>query len=61
MVNRGYVKVICLALKGQCHEIFVCWFFHRIVVPLEVPWDDIDVFRKFVEIFDKKSAQLCSV
>ena len=50
-------------LKGQCHEIFVCWFFNQIalLVPLEVPWDDFDIFRKFAEIFDNKSAQGCMI
>ena len=39
-------------LKGQCAETFDRWFFHQIAPPdpLEVPWDNFDIYQKFAEI-----------
>ena len=32
-VNQG-TSLICLGtLKGQCHKIFECWFFHPMASP----------------------------
>ena len=49
-------SIIHFSWKGQCHEIFECWFFasnwsswspYRYLL-----WDDFDFFRKFTEIFE---------
>ena len=28
-----YISTIGAALKGLCHEIFMCWFYHQIASP----------------------------
>jgi hypothetical protein len=46
-------------LKGQCHEIFHLWFFffkQLLLVPVDMPSNDIDFFRIFAEIFDFSGA-----
>ena len=41
-------------LKGQCHKIFECWFFHQIAPPgpLRGTMRDFDFYQKFPEIFE---------
>jgi hypothetical protein len=44
---------LLLVLKGQCHEIFVFWFFHESVSPSPKLYRKgrFKFFRKFMEIF----------
>ena len=50
-------------LKGQCHKIFVCWFFHQIAPPglIRGTLGQFRFFPKIRKIFDKKSVQRCMI
>ena len=62
-ISRTAYNGVAYTYKGQCHEIFECWFFHQKahLLPLEVPWDDCIFCRRFTEILNKKSAQWCVI
>jgi len=59
------IVIHIFTIKGQCHEIFVCWFFHQkaplgLIIGTMVRFQFFSL-RKFAEIFAKKSPQQCMI